>query len=166
MTRAVCPGSFDPVTHGHLDVIERTARVVDQVVVAVGTNIAKNALFSPDERVEMLAEECARWSNVEVTLFRGLLVDFCAANDIQVISKGCVVGFRLRAPDGSDEPAADRRRHPLPADRAAVGIRVLLSGPGGRNTGWRRHAPFCQPKSRREPWLGLRLGVRGVAGDV
>lgn len=88
MTRAVCPGSFDPVTHGHLDVIERTARVVDQVVVAVGTNIAKNALFSPDERVEMLAEECARWSNVEVTLFRGLLVDFCIANDIQVISKG------------------------------------------------------------------------------
>ncbi|HXD24293.1 MAG TPA: adenylyltransferase/cytidyltransferase family protein, partial [Propionibacteriaceae bacterium] len=86
MTRAVCPGSFDPVTHGHLDVIERTARVVDQVVVAVGTNIAKNAVFSPDERVEMLAEECARWSNVEVTLFRGLLVDFCAANDIQVIS--------------------------------------------------------------------------------
>jgi pantetheine-phosphate adenylyltransferase len=88
VTRAVCPGSFDPVTHGHLDVIERTARIVDQVVVAVGTNIAKNALFSPDERVEMLAEECARWSNVEVTLFRGLLVDFCAANDIQVISKG------------------------------------------------------------------------------
>jgi pantetheine-phosphate adenylyltransferase len=88
MTRAVCPGSFDPVTHGHLDVIERTARVVDQVVVAVGTNVAKNALFSPDERVEMLAEECAGWSNVEVTLFRGLLVDFCAANDIQVISKG------------------------------------------------------------------------------
>ena len=88
MTRAVCPGSFDPLTHGHLDVIERTARVVDEVVVAVGTNIAKNALFSPNERVEMLAEECARWSNVEVTLFRGLLVDFCAANDIQVITKG------------------------------------------------------------------------------
>jgi len=88
MTRAVCPGSFDPVTYGHLDVIERTARIVDYVVVAVGTNIAKNALFSPDERVEMLAEECGRWSNVEVTLFSGLLVDFCAANDIQVISKG------------------------------------------------------------------------------
>jgi pantetheine-phosphate adenylyltransferase len=88
VTRAVCPGSFDPVTHGHLDVIERTARVVDQVVVAVGTNISKNALFAPDERVEMLAEECAQWSNVEVTLFRGLLVDFCKANDIDIISKG------------------------------------------------------------------------------
>jgi pantetheine-phosphate adenylyltransferase len=88
MTRAVCPGSFDPVTHGHLDVIERTSRVVDYVVVAVGTNISKNALFAPDERVEMLADECAHWTNVEVTLFRGLLVDFCKANDIDIISKG------------------------------------------------------------------------------
>jgi pantetheine-phosphate adenylyltransferase len=93
MTRAVCPGSFDPVTHGHLDVIQRTARVVDQVVVAVGANISKNALFTPEERVEMLIEECAEWSNVEVTLFGGLLVDFCAANNIDVISKG------LRATD-------------------------------------------------------------------
>jgi pantetheine-phosphate adenylyltransferase len=88
MTRAVCPGSFDPVTHGHLDVIERTSRIVDHVVVAVGTNISKNALFTPDERAEMLTEECRNWSNVEVTLFRGLLVDFCKANDIDIISKG------------------------------------------------------------------------------
>jgi pantetheine-phosphate adenylyltransferase len=93
MIRAVCPGSFDPVTNGHLDVIGRTARIVDHVVVAVGTNISKNALFSPDERVEMLTEECAQWNNVEVTIFRGLLVDFCAANNIGVISKG------LRAAD-------------------------------------------------------------------
>ncbi|HEX6760421.1 MAG TPA: pantetheine-phosphate adenylyltransferase [Propionibacteriaceae bacterium] len=97
MTRAVCPGSFDPVTHGHLDVIERTARIVDDVVIAVGTNISKSALFTPDERVEMLADECAQWSNVEVTLFGGLLVDFCAAHDIDVISKG------LRAGDFSYE---------------------------------------------------------------
>ena len=61
MTRAVCPGSFDPVTHGHLDVIGRTARLVDEVVVAVGNNMAKNALFTPQERVAMLAEECAEW---------------------------------------------------------------------------------------------------------
>jgi pantetheine-phosphate adenylyltransferase len=93
VTRAVCPGSFDPVTHGHLDVIGRTSRMVDHVIVAVGTNISKNALFTPDERVEMLADECRQWSNVEVTLFHGLLVDFCTANDIDVISKG------LRATD-------------------------------------------------------------------
>jgi pantetheine-phosphate adenylyltransferase len=78
-------------------VIERTARVVDEVVVAVGTNISKNALFTPNERVEMLADECAQWSNVEVTLFDGLLVDFCAAHDIDLISKG------LRAADVSYE---------------------------------------------------------------
>ena len=106
MTRAVCPGSFDPVTHGHLDVIQRTARVVDQVVVAVGTNISKNALFTPKERVEMLIEECAEWSNVEVTLFGGLLVDFCAANNIDVISKG------LRATDfGYELQMAQMNRH-------------------------------------------------------
>jgi pantetheine-phosphate adenylyltransferase len=93
VTRAACPGSFDPVTHGHLDVIGRTAQIVDNVVVAVGTNISKNALFSPDERVEMLTEECAAWSNVKVMLFRGLLVDFCATNNIDIISKG------LRAAD-------------------------------------------------------------------
>jgi pantetheine-phosphate adenylyltransferase len=97
MTRAVCPGSFDPVTHGHLDVIERTARVVEDVVVAVGNNISKNSLFTPDERVAMLAEECAQWSNVEVTLFSGLLVDFCAAHGVEIISKG------LRAADLSYE---------------------------------------------------------------
>jgi pantetheine-phosphate adenylyltransferase len=88
MTRAVCPGSFDPVTHGHLDIIARTARLADEVIVAVGDNVAKNALFTPPERVAMLAEACAEWANVSVTLFRGLLVQFCAERDIDVISKG------------------------------------------------------------------------------
>lgn len=88
MTRAVCPGSFDPVTHGHLDIIARTARLADQVVVAVGDNMAKDALFTPQERVAMLAEACAGWANVSVTLFGGLLVDYCIAHDIDLISKG------------------------------------------------------------------------------
>ncbi len=88
MTRAVCPGSFDPATHGHLDIIRRTARLADEVVVAVGENMAKNALFTPPERVAMLEEACAEWDNVSVTLFRGLLVQFCAASDIGLISKG------------------------------------------------------------------------------
>ena len=86
--RAVCPGSFDPVTHGHLDIIERTARLASDVIVAVGGNMAKNALFTPEERVEMLAAACAGWDNVSVMPFRGLLVDFCAAHDVNVISKG------------------------------------------------------------------------------
>ena len=88
MTRAVCPGSFDPVTHGHLDIIARTARLADEVVVAVGDNMAKNGLFAPQERVAMLQAACAPWANVSVTLFTGLLVDFCAAHDIGLISKG------------------------------------------------------------------------------
>jgi pantetheine-phosphate adenylyltransferase len=88
VTRAMCPGSFDPVTHGHLDIIGRTAALADEVVVAVGTNVAKNALFAPDERVAMLQEACAAWDNVSVTTFTGLLVDFCATHRIDVISKG------------------------------------------------------------------------------
>ena len=88
MTRAVCPGSFDPVTRGHLDVIQRTAAIVDEVVVAVGANMAKTGFFTPDERVEMLRAACAEWPGVSVTLFSGLLVDFCTEHDISVISKG------------------------------------------------------------------------------
>lgn len=88
MTRAVCPGSFDPVTHGHLDVIERTAGLFDQVVVAVGANMGKSALFTPTERVAMLEQACADWPGVTVSLFSGLLVDFCTEQQITVISKG------------------------------------------------------------------------------
>jgi len=88
VSRAVCPGSFDPVTIGHLDVIGRAAELYDGVVVAVGSNISKNALFSPVERVAMLRESCRQWPAVSVTLFSGLLVDFCAANDVDVIVKG------------------------------------------------------------------------------
>jgi pantetheine-phosphate adenylyltransferase len=86
--RAVCPGSFDPVTYGHLDVIGRTARLAEEVIVAVGMNMAKNGLFRPDERVTMLREACQGWTNVSVMTFDGLLVDFCRAQDAEVISKG------------------------------------------------------------------------------
>ena len=88
MTTAVCPGSFDPVTFGHLDVIERTARVVDAVVVAVGRNSGKRGLFGPQERVEMLQEACTAWPGVSVEVFDGLLVDFCTSRGIDVIVKG------------------------------------------------------------------------------
>jgi pantetheine-phosphate adenylyltransferase len=86
--RAVCPGSFDPVTYGHLDVIGRTARLAEEVIVAVGMNMAKHGLFRPDERVAMLREACQGWTNVSVMTFDGLLVDFCRAQDAEVISKG------------------------------------------------------------------------------
>lgn len=86
--RAVCPGSFDPVTNGHLDIIGRASRLYDEVVVAVLINKTKNSLFSVDERVALLGECTAQYGNVRVDSFHGLIVDFCRENDIQVIAKG------------------------------------------------------------------------------
>jgi pantetheine-phosphate adenylyltransferase len=88
MRRVVCPGSFDPVTNGHLDIIGRAARLYDEVVVAVLVNPAKAGLFPLDERISMLREVTRRYDNVRVTSFQGLLVDFCKANDIEVVVKG------------------------------------------------------------------------------
>jgi pantetheine-phosphate adenylyltransferase len=86
--RVVCPGSFDPVTNGHLDIIARAAGLYDEVVVAVLINVTKNSLFTVDERVEMLREVTARYGNVKIDRFHGLLVDFCANNGITAVIKG------------------------------------------------------------------------------
>ena len=88
MARVVCPGSFDPVTNGHLDVISRAAALHDEVVVAVLINITKKSLFSTDERVDMLREVTRDLGNVRVDRFHGLLVNFCTANGINAIVKG------------------------------------------------------------------------------
>ena len=88
MARVVCPGSFDPVTNGHLDVISRAAALHDEVFVAVLINITKKSLFTVDERVELLSEVTSRYGNVRVERFHGLLVDFCLANGINAIVKG------------------------------------------------------------------------------
>jgi pantetheine-phosphate adenylyltransferase len=88
MTRAVCPGSYDPATNGHLDIIGRAAKLFDEVVVAVMINKNKKTLFSVEERTEMLREVTAQWPNVRVDSWYGLLVDYCRENDIQVSVKG------------------------------------------------------------------------------
>jgi pantetheine-phosphate adenylyltransferase len=88
MTKVVCPGSFDPVTNGHLDIIGRASRLFDEVVVAALVNENKASLFTLDERLEMLGQATADLPNVTVASFRGLLVDFCVANDISAIVKG------------------------------------------------------------------------------
>ena len=88
MRRAACPGSFDPVTNGHLDIIERAAALFDEVVVAVGVNRSKNRLFTPEERVAMLEHVCAGFPNVRVATFDGLLTDFCKDQDVVAIVKG------------------------------------------------------------------------------
>jgi pantetheine-phosphate adenylyltransferase len=86
--RCVCPGSFDPVTNGHLDVIERASRLYDEVTVGVLVNATKSGLFPVDERIEMLREATAELGNVKVDSFQGLLVDYCRDHDIPVVVKG------------------------------------------------------------------------------
>ena len=86
--RAVCPGSFDPVTNGHLDIIGRAAGIFDEVVVAVLINQSKAGLFSFDERIAMLEEVTKDYRNVRIRTFQGLLVDFCRDHEIGVIVKG------------------------------------------------------------------------------
>jgi len=86
--RVVCPGSFDPVTYGHLDIISRAAARSDEVIVAVLNNVTKKSMFTVDERVEMLGEVTSQYGNVKIDRFHGLLVDFCAANGITAVVKG------------------------------------------------------------------------------
>ncbi|HEX2323158.1 MAG TPA: pantetheine-phosphate adenylyltransferase [Streptosporangiaceae bacterium] len=88
MIRVVCPGSFDPVTNGHLDIIGRAAKLHDEVIVAVLINPSKSSLFTADERVELLREVSKDMPNVRVAKFNGLTVDFCRANDVSAIVKG------------------------------------------------------------------------------
>jgi len=88
MKRAVCPGSFDPVTNGHLDIVQRAAALFDEVVVAVGVNKSKNRLFSPEERLAMLERATAGLPNVTVAGFTGLLTTFCQEQGADAIVKG------------------------------------------------------------------------------
>ncbi len=88
MLKAVYPGSFDPVTNGHLDIIERCAGFVDELVVAVLDNPSKSSLFTADERVEHIKKETAHLPNVSVRSFHGLLVDFCRLEKARLVIRG------------------------------------------------------------------------------
>ncbi|MGB4504941.1 MAG: pantetheine-phosphate adenylyltransferase [Syntrophaceticus sp.] len=85
---AVYPGSFDPFTYGHLDIISRAATIFDKVIVAVSVNSGKNPLFTIEERVAMITRECKRLDNVEVDYFHGLLVDFAKEKKAQAVVRG------------------------------------------------------------------------------
>ncbi len=85
---AVCPGSFDPITMGHVDIIERAATRFDHVIVAVLRNPGKTPVFTVEERMDLIAETTSELDNVSVDSFTGLLVNFCRARDIRVIVKG------------------------------------------------------------------------------
>ena len=88
MKKAVCPGSFDPITNGHLDVIERASHLFDEVVIAVLVNNSKSSLFTIEERI-VLARDCVKHlPNVKVDMWSGLLVDYCRENNVDAIVKG------------------------------------------------------------------------------
>jgi len=88
MKRAIYPGSFDPVTNGHLDVIERARKLFDEVIVAVAHNDQKQALFSLEERLELLKTSIGNIDNVRIAQFDGLLVEFAAAQSASAVVRG------------------------------------------------------------------------------
>jgi pantetheine-phosphate adenylyltransferase len=88
MRRAVCPGSFDPVTNGHLDILVRSARLFDEVIVGVLINPSKDGLFGVEDRILMLREATAGVPNIRIEAFHGLLVEFCREQGAQVVVKG------------------------------------------------------------------------------
>lgn len=85
--RAIYPGSFDPITNGHLDIIERSSKLFDEVIVSVLLNIDKHPVFTTDERIEMI-REVIPWANVRVDTFHGLLVHYAIEKEAQVIVRG------------------------------------------------------------------------------
>jgi len=85
---AVCAGTFDPITMGHLDVIERAARIFPRIVIAVATSPGKNPLFSIEERIELVRQSTVHLDRIEVDSFSGLLVDFAESKDVKVIVRG------------------------------------------------------------------------------
>lgn len=88
MRRAIYPGSFDPITFGHLDIIERSSRMFDEIVVSVLNNTQKNPLFSIDERVNMIQGLLRDYDNVRVTSFEGLLIDHAKREDANIVIRG------------------------------------------------------------------------------
>jgi pantetheine-phosphate adenylyltransferase len=85
---AVYPGSFDPFTNGHLDIVQRSLRVADSLTIAVLKNTSKKSMFTPDERVEIIREVLKDYPQVKVETFEGLLVDFCRTRDIRIVIRG------------------------------------------------------------------------------
>lgn len=88
MSKAIYPGSFDPVTYGHLDIIRRASRIFDEVIVVVMHNSEKHALFSADERVKMLHTAVSNMKNVRVDCHDALLIDYCKHNKIRAVIRG------------------------------------------------------------------------------
>jgi len=115
---AIYPGSFDPPTNGHLDIVERSSRLFDRVVVGVGRNLAKKTVFSAEERIQLMREACAKYKNVEVTSFDGLQVDFARASGATFIVRGirALSDFEFEFEMANMIGASPRDRDGLPHD--------------------------------------------------
>ena len=134
MSGAVCPGSFDPVTLGHIDVFERAAAQFDEVVVAVLVNPNKKGMFDLDERIAMIEESTAHLPNLRVESGQGLVVDFVKARGLTAIVKGLRTGTDFEY----ELQMAQMNKHIAGVDTffvatsAEVFVRVVVAGQGGR----------------------------------
>ena len=88
MATAICPGTFDPITMGHLDIIARSSEIFDKVIVAILNNASKTHMFSLEERIYMLKESCSHLKNIEVDFFDGLLVEYARKRNARVVVRG------------------------------------------------------------------------------
>ena len=89
MRIGIFPGSFDPLTYGHLDIIERSIKICDKLLIAIAKNSSKNALFTIDERINIIKNCCnVENENIEIITFNGLLADYCKENDVSFIVRG------------------------------------------------------------------------------
>lgn len=88
MKKAIYPGSFDPITNGHLDIIDRAANIFDELVIAVLINPEKKGLFNFEERIELIKKSTKNYKNIKIVSFENLLIDYMRANDIQIVIKG------------------------------------------------------------------------------
>jgi pantetheine-phosphate adenylyltransferase len=87
--KAIYPGSFDPFTNGHLDIVERSLKVVDTLIIAILKNTSKKCLFTPEQRQELIAEVLKKYGNrIEIDIFSGLMVDYCRSKDTHVVIRG------------------------------------------------------------------------------
>ena len=150
LRRAVCPGSFDPITNGHLDIIARASKLYDVVHVAVMINQSKQGLFTVEERIDLIRQVTAEYGNVQVESFHGLLVDFCKQRDIPAIVKGlrAVSDFDYELQMAQMNNGLLGRRDALRAHQPHLQLPVLLPGQGGRGLGRRRLPPGAAARPR------------------
>ena len=151
-TIAIYPGTFDPITNGHQDLVHRAARLFTHVIVAVAESSAKNTRFDIQSRVEFARISLADRPNVEVDSFSGLLVHFAQARGASVILRGlrAISRLRLRVPACRHEsPSRPRRGNGMPHFRRAIQLHLLQPGPGDRD-----------PRRRRQPFRASHGGGR------